>query len=63
MMVASGVDVVEIWTQPDDDGQQHPVEYKLIAAGNYPVHNLELLAVVHMLLVLVTSAAWGLVEV
>ncbi len=48
---ASGVAVAAILTQPDDDGQQHPVAYescKLTAAErSYPAHVLELLAVVH----------------
>ncbi len=52
---ASGVTVAAILTQPDYDGQQHPVAYessKLTAAErNYPAHVLELLAVVHELLV------------
>ena len=42
-----------ILTQPDDDGQQHPIAYesrKLTAAErNYPAHILELLAMVHAL--------------
>ena len=42
-----------ILTQPDDEGQQHPVAYesrKLTSAErNYPAHVLELLAVVHAL--------------
>jgi len=50
---ASGLAVAAILTQPDDDGQQHPIAYesrKLTAAErNYPAHILELLAVVHAL--------------
>ena len=50
---ASGIAVAAILTQPDDEGQQHPVAYesrKLTAAErNYPAHVLELLAVVHAL--------------
>jgi hypothetical protein len=52
-MDASGIAVAAILTQPDDEGQQHPVAYesrKLTAAvRNYPAHVLELLAVVHAL--------------
>ena len=50
---ASNIAVAAILTQPDDEGQQHPVAYesrKLTAAEqNYPAHVLELLAVVHAL--------------
>jgi hypothetical protein len=50
---ASGLAVAAILTQPDDEGQQHPVAYesrKLTAAErNSPALVLELLAVVHAL--------------
>jgi hypothetical protein len=50
---ASSVAVAAILTQPDGEGHQHPVAYescKLTAVGRkYPVHVLELLAVVHAL--------------
>jgi hypothetical protein len=53
VLSTSGLALAAILTQPDDEGQQHPVAYeslKLTAAErNYPAHVLELLAVVHAL--------------
>ena len=50
---ASEMAISAVLTQPDDDGQHHPVAYeshKLTAAEQaYPAHVLELLAVVHAL--------------
>jgi phospholipid-translocating ATPase len=50
---ASGIAVAAILTQPDDEGNQHPIAYessKLTATEcAYQAHTLKLLAVVHAL--------------